>query len=88
MADFLENIGLSLKEARNKQNLSQQDMSAQTGINRSVISKIETGSYTGSLTKLVTYLDHMGLELHTRSKAFSYPQFDELDSEFREFLQE
>ena len=47
-----ERIGLKLKAARKEKKLSQTEAGKRIGVDHSVISKIETGRYTGSLKNL------------------------------------
>ena len=84
MCNSLKVIGETLKKKRQLSKLSQKTISEATGLDRALISKIETGVFTGSLHKLIRYLDYMGLELTASSKALSFPQFEDLDSHFKE----
>jgi len=51
-----EKIGLRLKVARKDRRISQAKAAEDIGIDRSIVSKIETGRYTGSLKTYERYL--------------------------------
>ena len=55
------NISTAIKSARTAQGLTQLELSKRTGINRSMLSKIETNEYTPSLDQFITLCNTLKL---------------------------
>ena len=55
------NISTAIKSARTAQGLTQLELSKRTGINRSMLSKIETNEYTPSLDQFITLCNALKL---------------------------
>ncbi|HIZ55934.1 MAG TPA: helix-turn-helix domain-containing protein [Firmicutes bacterium] len=51
-------------KARNEQGLTQEDLAARTGLQRSNISRLESGNYNPSIELLARVARGLGLELH------------------------
>lgn len=61
-----ESIGLQITEARNKKNLTQQQLSDLSGINRSNIAKIENGKYNVSIDILSKICNALSCEINIK----------------------
>jgi len=81
---YREKIGLKLQAARKEKNLSQFEAANRIGIDRSVVSKIETGRYTGSLKIYERYLASMGYVLTVVTEEPQLTDFDELSEIFKD----
>ncbi len=78
----LVEIGLKLKEIRKRRGLTQQQVAAKTAIHRQYVSKIEAGSFVGSLSALNKYLHFAGLQLTCQTQPSRFVQLDDLKSVF------
>ena len=54
-----------VSSARKNKNLTQQQLADQTGINRSMLSQIETQDYIPSITQLETLAEVLDFDLHS-----------------------
>jgi len=81
---YREKIGLKLQAARKDKKLSQFEAANRIGIDRSVVSKIETGRYTGSLKIYERYLASMGYVLTVVTEEPQLTDFDELSEIFKD----
>jgi transcriptional regulator with XRE-family HTH domain len=79
-----EQIGEQICAARKALKKTQKQMAEQTGVNKSTLSLIENGRFTGSLDILERYLDAVGLTLDVTPKKHQLPQWDEIESLFAE----
>lgn len=79
-----EIIGKELSVMRKSHRKTQADMQKITGINKSTLSEIENGHFTGSLDILERYLDSLGYELAIEPKSHKLPDWDDLDGLFSE----
>ena len=61
-----ESIGLQITEARNKKNLTQQQLSDLSGINRSNIAKIENGKYNVSIDILSKICNALSCDIYIK----------------------
>lgn len=61
-------IGFRVKQARLSKELSQQELSELTGIDQSVISKLEKGSFNPSINFLTRIFDVLGKKLEIKVK--------------------
>ena len=66
----LDEIGLTIRNARNRQKLSQHALAELVGMSRSTISLIEQGSVAEiGIRKIIALCDVLGLELMAREKS-------------------
>lgn len=59
----LSNLGRVCEKRRREKGWTQADMVARANVNRTTISKIENGHFTGSIKILISYLTALGLQL-------------------------
>ena len=81
---YREKIGLRLKAARKDRRMSQSEAAESIGIDRSIVSKIETGRYTGSLKIYERYLASMGYALTIEAEEPQQTDFDTLSELFKD----
>ena len=79
-----EKIGLLLKAARKNRKMSQSEAAESIGIDRSIVSKIETGRYTGSLKTYERYLASLGYVLSIETEEPQQTDFDTLSELFND----
>jgi len=72
--------GKLLKDLRAEQRVTQRALSAQTGVNRATIRRIELGLISPELRIMERLLDHLGYEMEALARA-------SLDERFRERCQ-
>ena len=60
-------------KARNEQGLSQLDLAARTGLQRSNISRLESGNYNPSIDLLSRVAQGLGMELHVEFRVPETP---------------
>ena len=60
-------------KARSEQGLSQVELAARTGLQRSNISRLESGSYNPSLDLLSRVAKGLGMELHVEFRSTTQP---------------
>ncbi|WP_368501968.1 helix-turn-helix transcriptional regulator [Photobacterium sp. 1_MG-2023] len=77
-------IGNTIAKARKASGATQKQMAERTGINKTTLSEIENGRFTGSLDIFERYLDAVGLQLEVTPKQHQLPNWDELDELFGE----
>lgn len=80
MLPGMKAIGSQCRERRKAKGWTQQDVAARAGIQRTVVSKIENGAYTGSLKALTLYLTAIDLTLTVQ--AAGLPQLEDLGALF------
>ncbi|WP_195985407.1 helix-turn-helix transcriptional regulator [Clostridium sp. D33t1_170424_F3] len=56
-------------KARSEQGLTQEELAARTGLQRSNISRLESGSYNPSIELLARVAKGLGMELHVEFRA-------------------
>ena len=81
---YREKIGLRLKAARKDRRMSQSEAADSIGIDRSIVSKIETGRYTGSLKTYERYLASLGYVLTIETEEPQQTDFDTLREIFND----
>ena len=81
---YREKIGLQLKTERKSKKMSQSEAADCVGIDRSIVSKIETGRYTGSLKIYERYLASMGYVLSVETETPQQTDFDTLSELFND----
>ncbi|QUJ70485.1 helix-turn-helix transcriptional regulator (plasmid) [Photobacterium sp. GJ3] len=77
-------IGNTIAKTRKASGATQKQMAERTGINKTTLSEIENGRFTGSLDIFERYLDAVGLQLEVTPKQHQLPNWDELDELFGE----
>jgi len=80
---YREKIGLQLKTTRKGKKMSQSEAADCIGIDRSLVSKIETGQYTGSLKIYERYLASMGYVLTVETEEPQLTDFESLSEIFK-----
>lgn len=65
---YRSEIGLKVKQARNHMRLTQVQLSRLTKINKTIISEIENGRFTGSFDIFERLLDAVGLQFEVTEK--------------------
>ncbi|MFA0628835.1 helix-turn-helix transcriptional regulator [Vibrio sp. 10N.222.49.A3] len=83
MADRSE-IGLKVKQARNVMGLTQVQVSKLTRINKTTISEIENGRFTGSFDIFERLLNAVNLQFEVAEKTHQLPDWDEIEELFSE----
>ena len=83
MADRSE-IGLKVKQARNVMGLTQIQVSKLTRINKTTISEIENGRFTGSFDIFERLLNAVNLQFEVAEKTHQLPDWDEIEKLFAE----
>lgn len=79
-----ENIGKAIATARKARGATQKAMAEKTGINKTTLSEIENGRFTGSLDIFERYLDAVDLQLQVSPKQHQLPDWDDIDTLFDE----
>ncbi|ADN00223.1 hypothetical protein Dda3937_02160 [Dickeya dadantii 3937] len=79
-----ESMGKTIASTRKACGLTQKQVAEQTGINKTTLSEIENGRFTGSLDIFERYLDAVGLQLELTTKQHRLPGWDEVDKLFAE----
>lgn len=77
-------IGRIVKHARNKKGLTQVQVSKLTRINKTTISEIENGRFTGSFDIFERLLNAIGLQFEVVDKVHQLPDWDEIEELFAE----
>jgi transcriptional regulator with XRE-family HTH domain len=79
-----EQIGKNIKQQRKDRQLTQSQLSELTHINKTTISEIENGRFTGSFDIFERLLDAVGLQFDIVAKIHSLPCWDDIDDLFLE----
>lgn len=79
-----EQIGQKIKQQRKDKQLTQSKLSELTRINKTTISEIENGRFTGSFDIFERLLDAVGLQFDIVTKEYSLPDWDDIDDLFLE----
>ncbi|OEF94666.1 helix-turn-helix domain-containing protein [Vibrio splendidus] len=77
-------IGLKIKLARNDMKLTQVQVSELTRINKTTISEIENGRFTGSFDIFERLLNAVDLQFEVVEKTHQLPDWDEVEELFAE----
>ena len=77
-------IGKEIRLARKRLGYTQKSLSEKTKVNKTTISEIENGSFTGSFDIFERVLDGVGLQFEVNKKKFNLPQWDEIEEIFSE----
>ena len=83
MASRLE-IGKKVRTAKKKLGYTQQKLSMITRINKTTISEIENGRFTGSFDIFERVLDGVGLQFEISQNEHKLPDWDEIEEIFSE----
>ncbi|MCA4813432.1 MULTISPECIES: helix-turn-helix domain-containing protein [Acinetobacter] len=83
MANRVE-IGEKARMARKSLGYTQQVLSERTNINKTTISEIENGRFTGSFDIFERVLDAVGLQFEVIQKQHSLPDWDDIEAMFSE----
>lgn len=75
-------IGNIVKLSRKKRAFTQQQLSENCGINKTTISEIENGRFSGSFDIFERVLDALDLEFKVIQKKHSLPAWNEIDRLF------
>ncbi|WP_172380962.1 helix-turn-helix domain-containing protein [Vibrio sp. Vb339] len=81
---FRSEIGSKIRDARNGLGLTQIQVSEITRINKTTISEIENGRFTGSFDIFERLLDAIGLQFEVVPKTHELPDWDEIEKLFAE----
>ncbi|MGB5445502.1 MAG: helix-turn-helix domain-containing protein [Psychromonas sp.] len=79
-----EAIGKKISANRRTLGLTQQQVSEITGINKTTISEIENGHFTGSFDIFERLIDIVGLQFEITDKKHSLPDWDDIEDLFSE----
>ena len=77
-------IGKEIRLARKRLGYTQKSLSEKTKVNKTTISEIENGRFTGSFDIFERVLDGVGLQFEVNKKKFNLPQWDEIEAIFSE----
>ena len=77
-----DEIGLKVKQARVDMGLTQVQMSELTKINKTTISEIENGRFTGSFDIFERLLDAVDLQFEVVTKKRLLPDWDQIEELF------
>lgn len=77
-------IGKQVRQSRKAKHLTQVQLAKITRINKTTISEIENGRFTGSYDIFERLLDSVGLQFSVMPKTHSLPDWDEIENIFKE----
>ena len=78
-------IGKEIRLARKGLGYTQKSLSEKTKVNKTTISEIENGRFTGSFDIFERVLDGVGLQFEVNKKKHKLPQWDEIEEIFSEY---
>ena len=78
-------IGKEIRLARKGLGYTQKSLSEKTKVNKTTISEIENGRFTGSFDIFERVLDGVGLQFEVNKKKFKLPQWGEIEEIFSEY---
>jgi transcriptional regulator with XRE-family HTH domain len=81
---FRWDIGKQIALSRKSMGLTQQQASEITRINKTTLSEIENGRFSGSFSIFERYVDAVGLEFEVVEKVQKFPDWDEIEVLFSE----
>ncbi len=79
-----QEMGDAVSESRKALGYTQQRLAELTGINKTTISEIENGRFTGSFDIFERLIDAVGLQFDVIPKQHKLPDWDDIDSLFSE----
>lgn len=77
-------IGKQVRQSRKAKHLTQVQLAKITRINKTTISEIENGRFTGSYDIFERLLDSLDLQFSVILKTHSLPDWDEIENIFKE----
>lgn len=77
-------IGEKIKLARKNLGYTQKTVSEKSGVNKTTISEIENGHFTGSFDLFEKVLSCVNLQFEVVPKKHKFPHWDEIESLFKE----
>ncbi|MCG6331364.1 helix-turn-helix domain-containing protein [Vibrio alginolyticus] len=77
-------IGKQVKQSRKAKRLTQVQLAKITRINKTTISEIENGRFTGSFDIFERLLDSVDLQFSVTPKTHSLPDWDDIEDLFKE----
>tara|TARA_Y100000588_G_scaffold387362_1_gene484951 strand:- start:6448 stop:6705 length:258 start_codon:yes stop_codon:yes gene_type:complete len=77
-------IGKQVRQSRKAKHLTQVQLAKITRINKTTISEIENGRFTGSYDIFERLLDSLDLQFSVIPKTHSLPDWDEIENIFKE----
>lgn len=77
-------IGEKIRQERKTLGYTQQKLSQLSRINKTTISEIENGRFTGSFDTFERVLDAVGLQFEVTPKKHTLPDWDEIEDMFSE----
>ncbi|MET2853357.1 helix-turn-helix transcriptional regulator [Vibrio owensii] len=77
-------IGKQVKQSRKAKRLTQLQLEKITRINKTTISEIENGRFTGSFDIFERLLDSVDLQFSVTLKTHSLPDWDDIEDIFKE----
>lgn len=77
-------IGKQIRLARKALGYTQKNLSEKVKVNKTTISEIENGHFTGSFCTFERVLDAVGLQFEVNEKKYRFPQWDEIEEIFAE----
>ena len=79
-----EEIGKEIRLARKALCYTQKNLSERSNVNKTTISEIENGHFTGSFSTFESVLNAVGLQFEVNKKKYKFPQWDEIEAMFAE----
>ncbi|MCJ8313464.1 MAG: helix-turn-helix domain-containing protein [Saccharospirillaceae bacterium] len=79
-----EEIGKKVKVSRKQLGFTQLQIAQSTGINKTTISEIENGLFSGSFDIFERVIDAVGLKFDITEKKHTLPDWNEIDELFSE----
>ena len=79
-----EEIGKEIRLARKALGYTQKNLSEKTNVNKTTISEIENGHFTGSFSIFESILNAVGLQFEVNKNKYKFPHWDEIEAMFAE----
>jgi len=77
-------IGIEIRQARKALGYTQKALSEKTTVNKTTISEIENGRFTGSFDIFESVIDGVGLQFEVTKKKYKLPNWNEIKTLFAE----
>lgn len=77
-------LGEKIRSARKKLGFTQQDIATKSGVNKSTISEIENGHFTGSFEIFESLSKAVGLQFELTPQNKTLPNWNEIEHIFKE----
>lgn len=77
-------IGIEIRLARKALGYTQKTLSEKTTVNKTTISEMENGRFTGSFDIFERIIDGVGLQFEVHKKRLIFPHWDEIKALFAE----